>query len=105
MKPILFTFAFAATLAAQNFIQMPDPQFGPCVSASIRTRLSGTNSVTSSSLATNFPFMLRVSRNRVPTPVVWSERNSILTISGTAFANCVGSATALKTSWEQQWTS
>jgi hypothetical protein len=28
MKPILFTFAFAATLAAQNFIQMSDPQFG-----------------------------------------------------------------------------
>jgi hypothetical protein len=42
MKPILFTFAFAATLAAQNFIQMSDPQFGPCVSASIRTRPSGT---------------------------------------------------------------
>ena len=28
MKPILFTFAFAATLAAQNFIQMSDPQVG-----------------------------------------------------------------------------
>jgi hypothetical protein len=28
MKPILFTFAFAATLAAQHFIQMSDPQFG-----------------------------------------------------------------------------
>lgn len=28
MKPILFTFAFAATLAAQNFIQISDPQFG-----------------------------------------------------------------------------
>jgi predicted MPP superfamily phosphohydrolase len=28
MKPILFTFGFAATLAAQNFIQMPDAQFG-----------------------------------------------------------------------------
>lgn len=28
MKPILFTFAFAATLATQNFIQMSDPQFG-----------------------------------------------------------------------------
>ena len=27
MKPILFTFAFAATLAVQNFIQMSDPQF------------------------------------------------------------------------------
>jgi hypothetical protein len=28
MKPILSTFAFAATLAAQNFIQTSDPQFG-----------------------------------------------------------------------------
>jgi hypothetical protein len=28
MKPVLSTFAFAATLAAQNFIQMSDPQFG-----------------------------------------------------------------------------
>jgi hypothetical protein len=28
MKPILFTFALAATLAAQNVIQMSDPQFG-----------------------------------------------------------------------------
>ena len=28
MKPVLFTFSFAATLAAQNVIQMFDPQFG-----------------------------------------------------------------------------
>jgi hypothetical protein len=29
MKPILFTFVFAATLAAQNFIQMSDlPRLG-----------------------------------------------------------------------------
>ena len=28
MKPILFTFAFAATLAAQNLIQRSDPQVG-----------------------------------------------------------------------------
>jgi hypothetical protein len=28
MKPVLFTFAFAATLAAHNFNQMSDPQFG-----------------------------------------------------------------------------
>src|SRR5436190_22417112 len=28
MKPVLLAFSFAASLAAQNFIQMSDPQFG-----------------------------------------------------------------------------
>jgi hypothetical protein len=48
MKPILFTFAFAATLAAQNFIQMSDPQFGRTDvtgATNERKRVSGQRSI------------------------------------------------------------